>query len=125
MINLFGFAKDMMQGVCAGAIAYVGTLNIRGADLSVLESMPVERLINRVLSSLPIDNFAEGGFIGPVEIILGIGFFFFARRKIARTVGLLGYGGVLAASALGFGVDLSQLLPFAKTLIGSVFGGAG
>ncbi len=113
-----GFFKDIVQGMCSGAMTFVGVLNTIGTDLSILPSLPLERFVDNALNNMAIGEFAASPYAGPVEIAIGAALFLTARRGIARTLGLLGV--ILYIASVATGTDMSQF----SGLAGDIFKGA-
>lgn len=112
-----GWVRSIIQGLCAGAMTFVGILNTIGADLSILEQLPFEAYIHSTLSSLSFGEIAATPFIGPMEIAIGAALFFTAGRGMARVIGLL--GAIAYISAIATGTDLSQFTILAENLLES------
>lgn len=116
-----GFFKDIIQGMCAGAMMFVGVLSSIGADLSILPNLPLERFVDNALNNIAIGEFVASPYAGPVEIVIGAALFLTARRGIARTLGLLGV--IFYISAVATGVDLSRFTAIAGDLFANVEAG--
>ena len=118
--NLLGIVKDSCQGACAGFLAMLGATHLSTAAGGVGSLSSEIGMLDAVWQSLALN-----GLAGPVEVLGGIVLFFAARRTISRTIGLLGFIGVLAAYANGYSTNdmiflLSEILERASGLLQSI-----
>ncbi len=111
-----GFVKDSIQGMCSGAMTFVGILTTIGADISALPSLPLESFVKSGLEMMQLGEFSMSNYAGPTMIAIGAGLFFTARRGMARTLGLIGV--ILYITAYAAGIDLSPYVSELQKILG-------
>ncbi len=118
--NLFGFAKDAIQGSCSGLLALLGASQLSGVAGGFATVGSEIQSLDGLWQSL-----SATGFAGPMELFAGIVLFFAARRTIARTLGLVAFIAFVVAFAQGYTVAdmlgaLTWLLENAAAILQSI-----
>ncbi|NNE42407.1 MAG: hypothetical protein HKN14_15980 [Marinicaulis sp.] len=98
--GLIGFALDAFRGACAGLLGLLGASHTTGAGFVSAPAAGEMPGLTQVMEQMSV-----GGLAGPVELLGGLVLFLTTRRTIARTLGLLGFIGLMAAYSNGYSLD--------------------
>ena len=98
--GLIGFVLDSFRGACAGLLALLGASHATGAGFVSAPAAGELPGLTQVMEQMSV-----GGLAGPVELIVGFVLFLTTRRIIARTLGLLGFIGLMVAYTKGYSLE--------------------